>query len=266
MNALVKPTIEGIEIRTDADGRFCLNDLHKASGAERKNEPGFFLANKQTQELIRELTITGIPVSDEINNLTPVNVIRGFGVEQGTYVVKELVYAYAMWISAAFNLKVIRTFDSVAMGGALALPDFTNPAEAARAWAQEFEAKQIAEKQVAELAPKAEALETIADTSNTYCLRECAKTIGIQEKELIQLLIDKKWIYREPSKTLGKSGKLQPHAQYVLNKVFINRISPVITNQYTGQEMVHTHMRVTAFGLTRITGLVNKIRKEKKVA
>ena len=262
MNALVKKAIaiDGIEIRTDVDGRFCLNDLHNASGAERKNEPGFFLANKQTQELVCELTATGIPVSDEINNLAPVNVIKGFGVEQGTYVVKELVYAYAMWISAAFNLKVIRTFDSVATGRAPALPDFTNPAEAARAWAQEFEAKQIAEKQVAELAPKAEALETIADTSNTYCLRECAKTIGIKESELIQLLIDKKWIYRDADR------KLQPHAQFVINGVFNNRTSPVIKNQYDGKERVFLHMRVTAFGLTRITGLVNKTRKEKKVA
>ena len=141
------------------------------------------------------------------------------------------------------------------------LPNFADPAAAARAWAEQFEAKQLAQQQVAELAPKAEALDTIADTTNTYCLRNCAKTIGIKESGLIQLLIDKKWIYREPSKTPGKSGKLQPHAQYVTNKVFINRISPVITNQYTGQEMVHTNMRVTAFGLTRITGLVNKNRK-----
>lgn len=135
------------------------------------------------------------------------------------------------------------------------LPDFADPAAAARAWAEQFEAKQLAQQQVAELAPKAEALDTIADTTNTYCLRDCAKTIGIRESDLIKLLIDKKWIYRDTDR------KLQPHAQYVLNKVFTNRTSPVIVNRNDGKERVFLHMRVTAFGLTRITGLVNKNRK-----
>ena len=135
------------------------------------------------------------------------------------------------------------------------LPDFADPAAAARAWAEQFEAKQLAQRQVAELAPKAEALDTIADTTNTYCIRDCAKAIGIKESDLIKLLIDKKWIYRDADR------KLQPHAQYVLNKVFTNRTSPVIVNQNDGKERVFLHMRVTAFGLTRITGLVNKNRK-----
>lgn len=138
--------------------------------------------------------------------------------------------------------------------------DITNPAHLLQAI--EIQAKlniELSEK-VAVLAPKAEALETIADTSNTYCLRECAKTIGIKESELIQLLINKKWIYRDSDR------KLQPHAQYVLNKVFTNRTSPVIVNRNDGKERVFLHMRVTAFGLTRITGLVNKVRNTKQVA
>jgi len=138
--------------------------------------------------------------------------------------------------------------------------DITNPAHLLQAI--EIQAKlniELSEK-VAVLTPKAEALETIADTSNTYCLRECAKTIGIKESELIQLLINKKWIYRDSDR------KLQPHAQYVLNKVFTNRTSPVIVNRNDGKERVFLHMRVTAFGLTRITGLVNKVRNTKQVA
>ncbi|UXY08997.1 KilA-N domain-containing protein [Kosakonia sp. ML.JS2a] len=92
-----------VAVKQDKEGRFCLNDLHKAAGSERRNDPHDWLRLKQTSELVQELSDTGIPVTT----------IRG-GKVQGTYVCKELVYAYAMWISAKFHLHVIRTFDAIA--------------------------------------------------------------------------------------------------------------------------------------------------------
>lgn len=104
MNAVMVPqiSIDGTHIRTDASGRYSLNDLHRAAGGEKRHGPGYWMESQQTKDLIAELADTGNPVS----------VIRG-GRNQGTYVVKELVYAYAMWISARFHLHVIRTFDRV---------------------------------------------------------------------------------------------------------------------------------------------------------
>lgn len=102
MNALAV-IISNTPIRQDAEDRFCLNDLHKASGGQAKHKPSEWLRNKQTIELIEEVEKAGITAIQSKQQL-------------GTYVVKELVYAYAMWISPAFSLKVIRTFDALVTG------------------------------------------------------------------------------------------------------------------------------------------------------
>ncbi len=90
-------------IRRDDEGRYCLNDLHRASGGKARHQPSNWLRMRQTRDMVAELEGAAIPQ------------IRGIESKQGfgTFVCRELVYAYAMWISPAFALKVIRTYDSL---------------------------------------------------------------------------------------------------------------------------------------------------------
>lgn len=90
--------------KQDTFGRFCLNDLHKASGGASKHQTAHFFMQKSTYELITELL-----ESRELESTPPLQIKSGrYG---GTFVCKELAYAYAMWISPKFHLKVIRFFD-----------------------------------------------------------------------------------------------------------------------------------------------------------
>ncbi len=119
LNPNTQPLIIGdFTIRQDEDGRYSLTDLHKASGSLKKHQPTNFLRIEQTQELIKEIEQCSdmrIGGTDHSSNMrSAVKVING-GHNRGTYAVKEMVYAYAMWISAKFHLMVIRAYDSLVM-------------------------------------------------------------------------------------------------------------------------------------------------------
>lgn len=110
-------TILTSEIR-QFDGLYSLNDLHKASGGADKHRPTFFMRLDTTQALMAEIRCADV-------HIIPSRIVTGRGKAQGTYVCKELVYAYAMWISPSFHLKVIRAFDALqtaAHPGQLSLP------------------------------------------------------------------------------------------------------------------------------------------------
>ena len=134
--------ISGISIKQDSFGRFCLNDLHKAAGGERRHEPTNWTALQQTKDLIAELlaekSTTGIPVVKQnqsvdydtgipVSSFLPLEIVKGRGKVQGTFVVKELVYAYATWISAKFFLTVIRAYDAIVSKPAYALRELPTP-------------------------------------------------------------------------------------------------------------------------------------------
>lgn len=95
-----KIQISNVAIRQISDTLYNLTDLHKAAGGNDNHKPAFWLRNQQTQDLIAEIEAEGGRAAE---------VVHG-GKNRGTYVCKELVIAYGMWISPAFALKVIRCF------------------------------------------------------------------------------------------------------------------------------------------------------------
>ena len=111
LNPNSQPLVTGeFSIRQDEDGRYCLNDLHKASGNLDKHKPSYFLRNEQTKELINEIEqVANMQLAQKAVNS------RHGGNDRGTYVVEDLVYSYAMWISAKFHLMVIRAYRSQVM-------------------------------------------------------------------------------------------------------------------------------------------------------
>jgi hypothetical protein len=74
--------ISDIQVRQDAEGRYSLNDLHKAAGGEDKHQPALFLRLDSTHALVDEITR-----STEMQ-IDPVVSKKG-GFNQGTFVCIE---------------------------------------------------------------------------------------------------------------------------------------------------------------------------------
>lgn len=98
--------IGNIVIKQDAEGRYCLNDVHRAGGANPNKRPSDWLKSDGTQRFVQELGKGGI---------LPLVSVKG-GATPGTYATKLAVFKYAGWISPEFEVHVYNTFDKVVTG------------------------------------------------------------------------------------------------------------------------------------------------------
>ena len=106
-----------ITIRKDSEGRYCLNDLHKVAGGADKHRTNYFLNIDSTQELIAETLKAGIPA-----------IKATAGRYGGTYVCEKLVYAYAMWVSPSYHLKVVKMLKEFNKNGMVMKPEVAKQA------------------------------------------------------------------------------------------------------------------------------------------
>lgn len=100
-------TVFDTDVHLDADGRFSLNDIHKAAMdaglATDSQRPGNFLRNK---DVIRYV--------DELNVNAQIRAIKKIaGKTGGSYGVRLVALRYAAWIDAKVEVEVYRTVEKV---------------------------------------------------------------------------------------------------------------------------------------------------------
>lgn len=102
---------------------------------------------------------------------------------------RELTETLLTGYSAVLRRKVIarwRELESTTK--VLQLPDFTNPAESARAWAREFEAKEKAQKELALAAPKVLHYDKVVERSTLVTTTQVGQKVGMSAVALNKVL------------------------------------------------------------------------------
>lgn len=121
-----------------------------------------------------------------------------------------MAMSYSPAISAAVYDKMTALEEIVASQAVQALPNFSNPAEAARAWALEYErSEQLAlvveqkEALLIEQAPKVDYVEKYMEVDGSLGIQAAARVLKCNMRELGHWLVDRKLAFRsQPANTL----------------------------------------------------------------
>lgn len=114
-----------------------------------------------------------------------------------------------------------------------ALPNFSNPAEAARAWADQYEKNLALEAKNKEMKPKAEYFDALVDRNMLTNFTDTAKQLGLKRKDFIERLIRDGYLYRD------NKNALKPYAQYA-DSLFVIRDGKNDNNNWAGQQTLIT--------------------------
>lgn len=187
--------------------------------------------------------------SEEINNL-------GFAVKRDYYIFtgeqgKRDSTVVVAQLSPEFTARLVDRWmeleEQANQAARPQLPDFTNPAEAARAWASEYEQKQIAQQKVIELQPKANFHDRVTQSQDLLTIRETAKILRTGERRLFGFL--------------KREGMLMasnlPYQQFMDRGLF-RLVETVWTDQF-GRERISVKTCVTQKGLAYIQGLQDRL-------
>lgn len=130
----------------------------------------------------------------------------------------------------------------------VAQPAFQIPATlsaALRLAAEQAEQIEQQQAQLAITAPKAQALDRIAQADGEMCITNAAKTIGVQPKKLFEWMERHDWIYRRPGSKRHTAYQARIKAGYLTHKV-------TTVERSDGSEKVVESVIVTPRGLAKL--------------
>lgn len=112
--------------------------------------------------------------------------------------------------SAIMRMAVIKRWRELEGGARViaTLPDFSSPAAAARAWAEQYELQQAANQALAIAVPKVEFVDKYVEATGLKGFRQTAKLLRANEARFREFLLDKKIMYR-------MGGEWQAYQQHI---------------------------------------------------
>ncbi len=237
--------IGGATVRRDDVGRFCLNDLHRAAGGAKRHQPSDWQRLKQTEELVAELANSGD------SRFYPVHSVAGRN--GGSYVARELVYAYAMWISPSFHLQVIRAYDQLVAG--TPAPDpmqaLSDPATLRALLLTFSERAEILEARIQYQEPQVRALSRLSRADGAFNITTAAKMLQVQPRQLFAWLAEHEWIYRRAGSKNWLAYQTRLHQGVLTHKASVQR-------REGEPDRVHEQVLVTAKGLSRLAESIDR--------
>ena len=121
---------------------------------------------------------------------------------------------------------------------AFALPDFTNPAIAAREWAKQYELRQALEHKVKQDAPKIDFAEAVTASDAEHTITEASKTLGIRPKKFFDWLRQHKFLYSQSTQAMQTA---------ITRGLMVVRFADITRTDGSKEKKAHAH--VTGKGL-----------------
>lgn len=147
--------------------------------------------------------------------------------------------------SVELRAKIIDRWEELERAASKPNIDLNNPAHLRLLLADYANDKIEMQAQIADLTPKAEALDRIATAEGSLCITDAAKTLQVQPKVLFAFLRSHRWIYSRP----GNAGEVA-YQDKLASGLLEHKTTTV--HRSDGSEKVVTQVRVTPKGLTRL--------------